>query len=431
MKWSKLFSFVVITFFLISGVLPVLHSFEGTEKMVGTEATPKAQGSVLYNRTAAKGYAYRWWDGRNPHYNDFSSMGGDCANFVSQALIAGGLSLHNGTNGDGYGVYPDSDRPDIYSNGTIPYCDYLDTHLRNYQPVDTDRIYSASNAPDWLSVGDPVIFGNSSDRYQHAMIVVWDGPNKIGLSGHTSDRWNISLSTELSYFESVDLYHINDRSYNGDEFVFEVTASSLNVRVGAGSNDQGNLYQDIGDIQQGQRYVALGTQLDSSGNLWYHFWFDDRAAWCAAEYGGNTYAQPTDENIYLEIDVGYYLNVRTGPSTDYTDIGEVYNDMRFYPIDDDSGWYEFYWGGQRVWASGSYMDVINYSSDETNVDGIDVSHWQGDIDWNSVYGDGYRFAFCKATEGTSYVDDTFTTNMDNGTDAGVYMGPYHFAHPTE
>ena len=61
--------------------------------------------------------------------------------------------------------------------------------------------------------------------------------------------------------------------------------------------------------------------------------------------------------------------------------------------------------------------------------GIDVSHWQGDIDWNAVRNDGYVFAFVKATEGTSYVDSKFSQNVNNGNSAGLYIGAYHFAHP--
>jgi len=62
-------------------------------------------------------------------------------------------------------------------------------------------------------------------------------------------------------------------------------------------------------------------------------------------------------------------------------------------------------------------------------EGIDVSHWQGNIDWDKVAGAGYKFAFVKATDGTSYVDPEFTRNIQNGNSAGMMMGAYHFAHP--
>ncbi len=63
------------------------------------------------------------------------------------------------------------------------------------------------------------------------------------------------------------------------------------------------------------------------------------------------------------------------------------------------------------------------------VHGIDVSHWQGTIDWNGVYADGQVYAWAKATEGMTYEDPKFSYNMTNGLNAGVVMGAYHFARP--
>src|SRR5690606_18668364 len=63
------------------------------------------------------------------------------------------------------------------------------------------------------------------------------------------------------------------------------------------------------------------------------------------------------------------------------------------------------------------------------VQGIDVSHWQGSINWNSVYSAGIRFAYMKATEGTSYLDPRFDSNYINSYNAGLIRGAYHFALP--
>ena len=63
------------------------------------------------------------------------------------------------------------------------------------------------------------------------------------------------------------------------------------------------------------------------------------------------------------------------------------------------------------------------------VDGIDVAHWQGSINWNSVRNSGVEFAFIKATEGVDFVDSRFHQNMQGATSAGVLAGPYHFARP--
>ncbi len=61
--------------------------------------------------------------------------------------------------------------------------------------------------------------------------------------------------------------------------------------------------------------------------------------------------------------------------------------------------------------------------------GLDVSHYQGTINWTSVHNAGAKFAYIKATEGTSYQDPTFSANYTNSYYAGFVRGAYHFARP--
>lgn len=60
------------------------------------------------------------------------------------------------------------------------------------------------------------------------------------------------------------------------------------------------------------------------------------------------------------------------------------------------------------------------------ISGIDVSKWQGTVNWNSVKNAGVQFAFAKATEGVNYVDPQYHNNMQGAAAAGVLIGPYHF-----
>lgn len=62
------------------------------------------------------------------------------------------------------------------------------------------------------------------------------------------------------------------------------------------------------------------------------------------------------------------------------------------------------------------------------IQGIDVSYYQGDIDWNKVQDAGVRFAFIKATEGGDYVDSKFLDNWYAAKKAGVARGAYHFIY---
>ncbi len=61
--------------------------------------------------------------------------------------------------------------------------------------------------------------------------------------------------------------------------------------------------------------------------------------------------------------------------------------------------------------------------------GIDVSRWQGTINWTSVKGGGYAFAWAQATRGAYLTNVNFVANMVNGKAAGVLMGAYHYATP--
>ncbi|CAG6396706.1 Lysozyme M1 [Actinacidiphila cocklensis] len=61
--------------------------------------------------------------------------------------------------------------------------------------------------------------------------------------------------------------------------------------------------------------------------------------------------------------------------------------------------------------------------------GIDVSHYQGTINWTSVKSAGISFAYIKATESTTYKDPTFNANYLNAYNAKVIRGAYHFARP--
>jgi lysozyme len=60
------------------------------------------------------------------------------------------------------------------------------------------------------------------------------------------------------------------------------------------------------------------------------------------------------------------------------------------------------------------------------IQGIDVSRWQGEIDWEKVKDAGTRFAFIKATEGGDHLDPSFRKNWEGAKRAGVPRGAYHF-----
>ena len=62
------------------------------------------------------------------------------------------------------------------------------------------------------------------------------------------------------------------------------------------------------------------------------------------------------------------------------------------------------------------------------IHGIDVSKYQGTIDWNAVAGSGVKFVWIKATEGGDLVDERFQANWQGAKLAGIPHGAYHFVY---
>jgi lysozyme len=58
--------------------------------------------------------------------------------------------------------------------------------------------------------------------------------------------------------------------------------------------------------------------------------------------------------------------------------------------------------------------------------GLDVSHWQGNVNWSKVKANA-DFVFVKCSEGSSYVDPNFVSNVKEAAAAGLKVGAYHYA----
>ncbi|MBK1784814.1 lysozyme [Prauserella cavernicola] len=66
---------------------------------------------------------------------------------------------------------------------------------------------------------------------------------------------------------------------------------------------------------------------------------------------------------------------------------------------------------------------------QATVPGMDVSGHQQNVDWNHWWGQGKRFTFVKATEGTGYKNPYFAQQYNGSYDIGMIRGAYHFALP--
>lgn len=67
---------------------------------------------------------------------------------------------------------------------------------------------------------------------------------------------------------------------------------------------------------------------------------------------------------------------------------------------------------------------------EWDKQGIDVSHYQGIIDWEKIaHGTNIKFVYIKASEGSSHRDSLYLRNTQEAHRVGIAVGSYHYFHP--
>lgn len=88
-------------------------------------------------------------------------------------------------------------------------------------------------------------------------------------------------------------------------------------------------------------------------------------------------------------------------------------------------------------ADETYGDQSNLDAESTicpgtsKVYGIDVSYYQGNINWTAVKGAGKQFAIVRVSDGTGFHDPKFATNWHGAKAAGILVGAYQFFRPTQ
>ena len=123
-------------------------------------------GIFSYDPGSAVGYADAYCDKRNPDFNDYTGQGGDCANFVSQCLLAGGQDL-SGCSVD--------DRGCVINVGALEAC----LLSKGWHSAESDSV------PEGFGAGGVITINNSG----HAMIA--NSPSTF--DAHTNDRCSCGI----------------------------------------------------------------------------------------------------------------------------------------------------------------------------------------------------------------------------------------------
>jgi len=135
----------------------------------------------VYSSEPAINYSDTWWAyPGNPDYIYYE--GNNCANFVSQCLLAGGLDLSAGTDGNGAGLNED---------GCIIACDNLHLHLTKYQQVKYEIRSKGEVEPSWFVPGDVAILGkDTGDHWKHTVFAVAIEDNIMKYNAHSGHQYH-------------------------------------------------------------------------------------------------------------------------------------------------------------------------------------------------------------------------------------------------
>jgi gliding motility-associated-like protein len=151
-----------------------------------------------YDASKAIKYAERWWNDFNIEdnyrymrdtfkkwggpYINYSEYGGDCAAFVSQCLIYGGLDLSAGSNGNGSYVKED---------GVISGVAQLIQHLKDIQGFKYEKItnHVGRTEPSFVLPGDPVFLSGNGAYHSIFCVNVENGKNVY--NSHSSAQYHM------------------------------------------------------------------------------------------------------------------------------------------------------------------------------------------------------------------------------------------------
>lgn len=158
-----------------------------------------------YARDRAVEYAKRWALSRNPLFSNFAGIGGDCTNFVSQAVLAGSCEM-NDTPIFGWYFTSDSDRAPAWT-GVDEFFDFM-TGSGDFAPVLLrDGPFGYATERQYVELGDVVQLANESGEFYHTLIITSigdadeNGAREIFVSAHTNDALDRPLSSYNNSFE--------------------------------------------------------------------------------------------------------------------------------------------------------------------------------------------------------------------------------------
>lgn len=152
---------------------------------------------ILYDRSSAVKYARKWALSANPKFYHFGGIGGDCTNFISQCLLAGGGVMNYNTHNGWYYNSVSSRSPSWTGVGQL-----MTFLLRNNKTKGPfGEIVNLNNVEE----GDIIQLRQNPSHFNHSVIVSKIVGGRIYVCAHTNDAKDKPLN-EYYFLEALPIH---------------------------------------------------------------------------------------------------------------------------------------------------------------------------------------------------------------------------------
>jgi Putative amidase domain len=173
--------------------------------LVAVSAAVMAAAASAYDGAAAAAYADTYWQNYNPAWPSFANNGGDCTNFVSQALYRGGIAMRLSPPYSGNAAWYMLQNHKHHWSYALPWINAQDQSIFALQHLPgVTQVASYYAVPPGQAVadnatqGDIVLYDwNNDGVFDHeAIVVARDGSNPDGttnwdlVDAHTNNRYH-------------------------------------------------------------------------------------------------------------------------------------------------------------------------------------------------------------------------------------------------
>lgn len=146
-----------------------------------------------YDRQRALEYAERWALSRNPLFYNFTGVGGDCTNFVSQCVLAG-CCVMNGTKDFGWYYRSEEDRAPAWT-GVPFFWDFFVGAPAFRAENGGVGPFGSQVSREAVERADVVQLGRENGEYYHTLFVVERTAREIFVAAHSNDVYGRPLSS--------------------------------------------------------------------------------------------------------------------------------------------------------------------------------------------------------------------------------------------